>query len=110
MDNARIRQRLEESRTTLLARRERLARHTEHRDAPLPQDFAEQATERENEETLFALKRDLDEQLPRVERALRRLDDGTYRDCQHCGADIGTARLEALPTADLCITCAQAAS
>lgn len=41
-----------------------------------------------------------------VVAALRRLDDGTYGECLTCGLPIGEQRLDALPTATLCIECA----
>jgi len=41
-------------------------------------------------------------ELAEVERALARLDDGSYRTCGVCGATIDDARLEADPTATLC--------
>jgi DnaK suppressor protein len=41
-----------------------------------------------------------------VDAALVRVESGTYGVCEGCGADIGEARLDALPAARLCITCA----
>jgi len=41
-----------------------------------------------------------------VNRALRKMDLGTYGDCERCGQPIGLERLEALPWAILCIDCA----
>lgn len=41
-----------------------------------------------------------------VVAALRRLEAGTYGECLACGKDIGDARLDALPTAMVCIDCA----
>ncbi len=34
-----------------------------------------------------------------IDEALRRIDEGTYGDCERCGKPIPEARLEALPTA-----------
>jgi DnaK suppressor protein len=42
-----------------------------------------------------------------AERALARIDDGTYGICESCGQPIGKARLEAFPRATLCVTCKQ---
>ena len=53
-----------------------------------------------------ALANQLKENLDDVEHALARLDDGTYGTCESCGAAIGEARLEAVPAARRCITCA----
>jgi RNA polymerase-binding protein DksA len=47
--------------------------------------------------------------LAEVERALERLADGTYGTCERCRRPIAPARLEARPTARLCIDCATAA-
>ena len=41
-----------------------------------------------------------------VERAMARLDDGTYDTCEVCGGPIGDDRLEAAPFAVRCATCA----
>ncbi|WKK72171.1 TraR/DksA family transcriptional regulator [Rathayibacter oskolensis] len=41
--------------------------------------------------------------------ARQRLGTGDYGICAHCGRPIGAARLEARPTADLCIDCARLA-
>ncbi|KQQ05392.1 hypothetical protein ASG06_02030 [Rathayibacter sp. Leaf185] len=41
--------------------------------------------------------------------ARQRLENGDYGVCAHCGRAIGAARLEARPTADLCIDCARLA-
>jgi len=40
-----------------------------------------------------------------LERALARLNDGTYGTCVECSLEIETARLEALPVAGRCIHC-----
>ncbi|HUZ36672.1 MAG TPA: TraR/DksA C4-type zinc finger protein [Streptosporangiaceae bacterium] len=42
-----------------------------------------------------------------AERALARIDDGTYGICESCGQPIGKARLQAFPRATLCVTCKQ---
>jgi len=41
-----------------------------------------------------------------VDAALARVDSGSYGGCEGCGAEIGAARLEALPAARVCIRCA----
>ncbi len=45
----------------------------------------------------------------KVEEALLRIKDGTYGLCLDCGAQIGAKRLEARPTAELCIECKEQA-
>jgi DnaK suppressor protein len=41
-----------------------------------------------------------------VERALAKVDEGTYGACDECGKHIGQERLEAIPWATVCISCA----
>ena len=53
-----------------------------------------------------ALAGSLLETLQEIEDALRKFDDGTYGTCESCGSPIGEARLEAMPAARFCITCA----
>jgi RNA polymerase-binding transcription factor DksA len=53
-----------------------------------------------------ALAGSLTEMLRDLDDALAKLDAGTYGACERCGADIGEARLEAMPAARLCISCA----
>lgn len=45
------------------------------------------------------------EQLSRVERAMRRIDEKTYGTCTRCSDPIPLDRLRAVPAAELCITC-----
>ncbi|MDQ3728281.1 MAG: TraR/DksA C4-type zinc finger protein [Actinomycetota bacterium] len=43
----------------------------------------------------------------RIERALEKLDEGTYGMCDNCGKPIVAGRLHAAPESALCIECAQ---
>lgn len=49
-----------------------------------------------NRETLYVKK---------IDEALRRIEDGTFGECDECGEDIELRRLEARPTATLCVSC-----
>ncbi len=40
-----------------------------------------------------------------IDRALAKIEDGTYGSCEQCGDTIPDARLQALPHAALCVTC-----
>jgi DnaK suppressor protein len=53
-----------------------------------------------------ALVNQLAETLDDVERALAKLDEGTYGVCESCGKPIGDVRLEAMPATRYCIECA----
>jgi RNA polymerase-binding transcription factor len=44
--------------------------------------------------------------LERTERALAKLDEGTYGRCDVCGEEIAPKRLAAMPDAVTCVTCA----
>ena len=41
----------------------------------------------------------------KVEKALVRIDDGSFGTCADCGEDIADKRLEARPVAKFCIDC-----
>lgn len=43
--------------------------------------------------------------LKKIDEALRRIDEGSFGECDSCGADIEVRRLEVRPTATLCIAC-----
>jgi DnaK suppressor protein len=45
----------------------------------------------------------------RIERALAKIDDGTYGTCDRCGKPIAQGRLQAAPESVLCIDCARTA-
>lgn len=44
-------------------------------------------------------------QMLSVKRAIAKLDDGSYGECEECGNPIGFSRLQARPDARLCISC-----
>jgi RNA polymerase-binding transcription factor DksA len=106
VDHDNIKRGLFARKNELLERHNRIARKTRHRDEPLPQDFAEQAVELENQELLEALDVEVAEELRQIERALVRIESGEYASCTVCGDDIPQARLHALPTTSLCVECA----
>jgi DnaK suppressor protein len=49
----------------------------------------------------------LERVLARTERAVAKLDDGSYGLCDVCGHPIPSGRLRALPDAVLCLRCAE---
>jgi RNA polymerase-binding transcription factor DksA len=57
------------------------------------------AEQGENKVLAQRLRNELDE----VERALAKMDDGTYGLCEVCGQQIADARLEAMPATRFCI-------
>lgn len=69
---------------------------------PDPNDRATQ----EEEFTLELRTRDRERKLiKKINQSLEDMDKGDYGFCESCGTDIGLRRLEARPTANLCIDC-----
>jgi DnaK suppressor protein len=69
---------------------------------PDPNDRATQETDR----SLELRTRDRERKLvKKINESLADLDTGDYGYCEECGVDIGIKRLEARPTATLCIDC-----
>jgi DnaK suppressor protein len=62
------------------------------------------AFEREHD---LAVSQNAQDLLDQGERALHRIDRGTYGVCESCGKPIGKARLLAFPRATLCVACKQ---
>jgi DnaK suppressor protein len=58
---------------------------------------------------LVAAKTDLSGLLINIKSSLSKMNKGTYGVCEKCGKQIETERLEAMPTATLCITCSKKA-
>jgi DnaK suppressor protein len=56
--------------------------------------------------TEIGVGRTLETGLLRIERALAKLDEGTYGVCDRCERPIPTARLRAMPDSVLCVECA----
>jgi RNA polymerase-binding protein DksA len=47
----------------------------------------------------------LEDQLEEIKKAIQRMENGTYGQCTNCGEPILPERLDALPSAPLCINC-----
>ncbi|RYU11865.1 TraR/DksA family transcriptional regulator [Nocardioides iriomotensis] len=109
---------LDEVRGELLAERDRLkdelnlAEHELHdlmRDAGDgagndQADVGSTTFERDHE---MSLANNAREMLAQTQKALTRIEDGTYGVCERCGEPIGKMRLMAFPRATLCLSCKQ---
>ena len=73
---------------------------------PLSADSEERAIDLENQDALEGIKNSEIQEVHQIQGALRRIAGGTYGVCVQCGADIDPKRLEALPIATRCISCA----
>ena len=65
-------------------------------------DVGSTTLERDHEMSLANNARDM---LDQSQRALAKIDDGTYGICESCGNAIGKGRLQAFPRATLCVSC-----
>ncbi len=65
-------------------------------------DVGSTTLERDHEMSLANNARDM---LDQIERALSRIENGTYGVCESCGNAIGKGRLQAFPRATLCVSC-----
>ncbi|GAA1920013.1 hypothetical protein GCM10009716_30840 [Streptomyces sodiiphilus] len=70
-------------------------------------DQADTGTKNVTREHELALASNAREMLYQTERALQRLEAGSYGLCEHCGEPIGKARMQAFPRAGLCVDCKQ---
>ena len=102
-----IKNELTERKALLEKRADKVERDASHRDQPLSADFAEQAVERENDDVLTAIGEESRHEIDLINKALHRLEQDEYGECQGCGGDIDELRLAAVPYAELCIKCAE---
>ena len=104
-----LRSRLESERKRLLDELEQIRANTrpfnERREGSPFGKREEEATEAFELEKRLAFEKRLRDQLAEVEHALAKFDQGTYGICDICGQLIDRARLEALPQANLCLSC-----
>jgi DnaK suppressor protein len=103
---AEFRDLLQEERSSLLTKLAELGAAGEGNGLTYDSNFADSSqvtAERSEAENLVASLR---ETLEEVERAIDKLDKGTYGLCEVCGQEIDPVRLEAMPAARRCINCA----
>jgi len=83
---------------------DRTVHHMQDEAANFP-DPNDRATQ-ESEFTMELRTRDRERKLiKKIDEALNKIDTGEYGYCEQCGVEIGIRRLEARPTATLCIDC-----
>jgi DnaK suppressor protein len=104
-----VRGRLEEHRRGLRDRVAGLAKRPERGTAQgFGKRIGDGTTEAVGRLTEIGVGRSLESTLARAERALAKLDEGTYGICDACGEPIEPARLHARPDSVLCLACAAA--
>jgi RNA polymerase-binding transcription factor DksA len=87
----------------------RITNDIKHSDVPLEKDFAEQATQNENDEVMDYLGNSAQTEIEMIKRAIALIDNGQYGTCQVCDEPISKDRFKALPYSNLCIKCASKA-
>lgn len=89
----------------LRAEAEALAEDMEPGDTQFDEESGEGGTMNVERERDLALSAQARAAVDDIDRALRRMDAGTYGLCERCGNPIPRARLKALPHATLCVSC-----
>jgi len=79
-------------------------------DVGLDDESADAGTATFEREKDLSIEQNVRDLLQKIERALQKIDAGTYGICERCGKPIEKARIKALPYVDLCIKDAQARS
>lgn len=74
-------------------------------ESPYDQHMAETAAVTLDREVDLTLQENAKAALAQIDRALSKLEDGSYGRCDKCGKEIGEARLESVPSATLCMDC-----
>jgi DnaK suppressor protein len=103
---------LEEFQDKLLERRQHILDKLGHYEEDLAwleqsrsPEFSEEAQEETAANSLKALDQQERRELADIQRALGKIDEGTYGMCERCEEEIGLPRLKALPMVRLCIRC-----
>jgi len=91
-------------RVELMEEVDRTVSHMKDEAANFP-DPSDRATQ-EEEFSLELRTRDRERKLiKKIDKTLVRIEEDDYGFCDQCGIDIGIRRLEARPTAELCVDC-----
>lgn len=99
---------LVELRDQFMQRVEALSKDLHRENESVEKDFAEQASQLENDDVLNALDDEAKYELMLINQALLRIENGDFGICQSCNQPIDEARLKAIPYARFCINCADA--
>ena len=104
-----VRRELEARRAAATGRVEELAKAPELGEAQgFGKRIGDGTTEAITRLTEIGVGRSLEHGLARTERALAKLDEGSYGICDSCGAEIPPRRLEVMPDSTLCVPCSAA--
>ena len=72
----------------------------------IPTDMAELGSDNFDQEFTLSLLGSEKDAIDQIDGALKRIEDGSYGQCEQCGLKIPESRLEAIPYAAFCVQCA----
>ena len=78
-----------------------------HEEHAIEKDFAEQATQLENEEVLNSLDNEAKATAMEINKALLRIENSTFGRCTECSEQINEQRLAITPYASMCVSCTE---
>jgi len=97
-----LQQRLSE----LLSEADRTVKNISETEADTSSDPTDQAVQELDRNRLLRFKDRERKLIRKIEKAINRIDEGTYGNCEACTSPISEARLKARPMTTLCIDCA----
>ena len=101
----RFKKMLEDSRTAILANARKTMEEQSNFDTDDLPDEIDQASSEYAQSMEFRLRDREKFLLKKIEKALLRIEDGTFGMCERCEEPISAKRLEARPVTTLCIRC-----
>ncbi len=104
-DLQRFKTMLEESRQTLLQSAKRTLTEESNFDTDDLPDEIDLASSEYNQSMVFRLRDREKFLLKKIDKALARIEDGSFGICERCEEEISPKRLEARPVTTLCIRC-----
>jgi len=106
---------MDEIRSTLTSERQELVRQLEElgateggnlrSDVEFPGSFADAGAATAERSEIIGMIQSLTHRVRTVDRAIAKIDGGTYGTCDRCGEPIPEARLEARPESVFCVDC-----
>ena len=104
-DLKRFKTMLEESKRQLLASAKKTLSEESSFDTNELPDEIDQASSEYQQSMVFRLRDREKFLLKKIDKALQRIEDGTFGVCERCDEEISVKRLEARPVTTLCIRC-----
>lgn len=104
-----VRERLEQQRADIMDLYQNDVRAGQESTDEGTEDIVDRANNSYNRELMFSLSDNERQRLLDIDKALERIDDGSYGRCSNCGTDIADKRLDAVPWTRYCIDCQELA-